>query len=100
MNDSRSKAWEARRKKYGPRGNSGSYWRGTHASDAVRQRRMLARLVAYVHGADLLTEGQIARVLDTHRLDVRELEDAGREVLDQSPISGHWGANQMMRLNQ
>lgn len=99
MSDARARAWETRRRRYGPRGNRGTYWRGTAASDAVLQRRLLARLVAVVHAHEMLTEGQIARVLGMDRIAVRELEDDGRESLHEKPIGGSWGERAMRKID-
>ena len=95
----RARAWETRRQRYGPKGNHGTYHRGTIDTDAVLQRRRLARLIALVHAHDLLTEGQIARVIDSHRVEVRELCDLGLDDLHAKPITGHWGANAMKRID-
>jgi len=99
MSDARKRAWVTRRERYGPRGNRGTYHRGTTNSDAVLQRRRLARLVAVVHAHDLLTEGQLARVLGVGRVEVRELEDDGRDSLHEQPMTGVWGANFMSKIN-
>lgn len=99
MSDARSRAWETRRLRYGQRGNRGTYWRGTYDNDAVLQRRMLARLVAVIHAHEMLSEGQIAKVLGLGRVAVRELEDMGRDDLIKQPIGGHWGAHAMKAIN-
>lgn len=98
MNEARAQAWRTRRLKYGPGGNRGTYTRCSPMHDAVRLRRQLARLVAVVHAHDLLTEGQLARVMRTYRLDVRELEDYGREELLAAPIDGEWGQHAMRSI--
>lgn len=98
MDDARQRAWKTRRVRYGERGNRGTYFRGVTAADAVLQRRRLARLVALVHSHEMLSEGQIARVLGIGRIEVRELEDHGIESLREKPISGEWGKSAMRRV--
>lgn len=98
MDEAREKAWKTRRLRYGPRGNRGTYFRGVTSADAILQRRRLARLVAVVHAHDMLTEGQLARVIGVGRVEVRELEDDGRDDLIAKPIDGNWGAHAMKQI--
>lgn len=98
MDEAKQRAWKTRRDRYGPRGNRGTYYRGVTRDDAVLQRRRLARLVAIVHAHEMLSEGQIAKVLGVGRIEVRELEDDGIESLHEKPIDGEWGKNAMRRV--
>ena len=97
--EARRKAWETRRAKYGKRGHRGVYERGSaKASIAVRDEMRLARLVAVVAGEGMLSEGQLAKILELDRVAVRRLEDEGLTCLSYRPLTGDWGARQMRRL--
>lgn len=98
MDKARETAWKTRRLRYGPRGNRGTYFRGTTSANAVLQRRRLARLIAVVHAHEMLSEAQIARVLGVGIVEVRELEDDGREDIHVKPLDGAWGAHAMTRI--
>lgn len=65
----RAKAWETRRGKYGARGHAGSYAR------SLRERRALA-LIADLHRAAILSEGQCCAALDMDRVSFRAMVDA------------------------
>lgn len=65
-----------------------------------RDEMRLARLVAVVAGEGMLSEGQLAKILELDRVAVRRLEDEGLTCLSYRPIPGDWGANQMRRLTK
>lgn len=95
----RQRAWETRRKKYGPRGHNSSYSRSpVDLSFAVQSDLRLARLVAYCLADGLLTEGQVARVIEMDRLGVRYLRDDGLAALTYRPLTGAWGSAAMKRV--
>lgn len=98
MDTAREAAWKTRRLRYGPRGNRGTYRRCVTSADAILQRRRLARLVAVVHAHGMLSEGQIARVLGVGRVEVREIEDIGRDDLHAQPLDGAWGSQAMKQI--
>jgi hypothetical protein len=58
----------------------------------------LARLVAYCLADGVLTEGQVARILEEDRLEVRRLRDEGLACLANRPLSGAWGGAAMKRM--
>lgn len=93
MNEHRAKAWATRRQKYGQRGHAGSYYRGV-----IPDAKPLARLVAFVWGAGILSEGQIAKVIERDIVGVRELRDDGRDDLEVHPPKGVWAAHAMKRM--
>lgn len=73
LSEIRRRAWETRRKKYGPRGNNGSYARPStgpceHCAGAVA---MLIKL--YVEGS--ASEGQVAKATGLHRIEIRKRAD-------------------------
>lgn len=88
-------AWATRRERYGQRGHAGTYWRGGREP---YYRRPLARLVAFVWGGGVLSEGQIAKVLQTDIVSVRELRDEGRDNLEVHPPKGEWAKHAMQRM--
>ena len=68
---------------------------GQQATDAEQQ---LARLVAFCSETQLLSEGQLSRVLDMQRVEVRKLADDGLDHMRRFPLGGEWGANTMKHL--
>ena len=95
----RRQGWETRRKKYGPRGHNSSYSRSpVDLSEAVASDMRLARLVAYCLADGVMTEGQVARVIEVDRLGVRHLRDDGLACLTYRPLTGAWGGAAMKRM--
>lgn len=95
----RHRGWATRRAKYGQSGHNSTYSRSTvDLSTAVRDRVRLARLAAVLHGDDMLSEGQIARIIDVDRVQVRTLVDEGHASLTYRPLQGAWGSNVMRRI--
>ncbi|MBK9080191.1 MAG: hypothetical protein WBP38_00405 [Hyphomicrobium sp.] len=60
--------------------------------------QQLARLVAFCSETELLSEGQLARVLDIDRVELRRLRDDGIDHMRRYPLGGEWGANAMKRM--
>lgn len=58
----------------------------------------LARMIAVVHGLEVLTEGQLANIIAKDRVAIRELIDDGRAHLRANPLSGQNGSHIMKRL--
>ena len=73
MNEARRKAWETRRAKYGPRGNSGSYTRP--ATGPCARCAAMEALLIKLHVEAAASEGQVARATGLHRIEVRRLAD-------------------------
>lgn len=97
----RHRAWQTRRRKYGPRGHSGVYSRGpVNISFAIRAELRLARLVAYCLADGLMTEGQLCKVIEADRLAIREMRDDGLASLTYRPLTGVWGSAAMQRVSQ
>ena len=95
----RHRAWETRRKKYGPRGHDSAYSRSpVNLSSAIRSDVRLARLVAYCLADGLMTEGQVSKVIEIDRLGVRYLRDDGLAALTYRPLKGEWGGAAMKRV--
>lgn len=61
-------------------------------------RTELARMLAVVHGLEVLTEGQLANIIAKDRVAVRELIDDGRTHLRINPLTGQNGTHIMKRL--
>jgi hypothetical protein len=72
----RQRAWETRRKTYGPKGHSG-YQVGGRKSDASIEtmRRLIARLV----NEGIVSEGQASAAMLLPRIEVRAICDRVRE---------------------
>lgn len=70
MSDARERAWETRRKKYGPRGHNSSYTR-SGCANCQRMQDLLIRL----HVTGDLSEGQVAKATGLHRIEIRRLAD-------------------------
>jgi hypothetical protein len=68
----RKRAWETRRRKYGPKGHGSSYSR-TQGACASCQR--MTDLIVRLHVEEVLSEGQAARATGLHRIDLRKLAD-------------------------
>ena len=60
----------------------------------------LIRLVAVAWHELHLTEGQIARIIETDIVSVRRMADDGIESLEKRPIPGRWGAGVMQRTRE
>jgi hypothetical protein len=76
MHEARRKAWETRRRRYGPAGHAGvhvTYQRRRTLVDPLG-RRALA-LVVKLHLEEVLSEGQCCKALDMDRLDFRRIVD-------------------------
>lgn len=91
-------AWETRRKKYGTRGHNGTYSRCS--CDKSESDQKLARLVAYCLADGLMSEGQVSKVIEAERLQVRKLRDDGLAALTYRPLTGAWGAAAMERIEK
>lgn len=89
----RQRSWETRRAKYGPAGHAGYYSR-----PATRPDTRLGRLVALLIDDEILTEGQVARIIECDRIAVRRIADEGAASLRYRPLTGDWGAATMRRL--
>lgn len=89
----KARAWMTRKARYGSSGNSRTY-----EKPAVSNRLRLARLVAVLIDDGVLTEGQLAGILEVDRLDVRVLRDDGVVCLEYRPVLGAWGGALMKRL--
>jgi len=89
----RQRSWETRRAKYGKAGHAGYYSR-----PVVRPDTRLGRIVALLLDDEVLSEGQIARVIECDRLEVRRIADEGAASLRYRPLTGEWGAATMKRL--
>lgn len=69
--DSRAKAWQTRREKYGPHGHSGvPYDRPAGANEA----KML-RFIIGLHRDGTISEGQASKATGLDRIKIRELAD-------------------------
>src|SRR3546814_3317528 len=73
VNETRRKAWETRRAKYGPRGNNGSYARP--ATGQCARCAAMEALIIRLHVEGALSEGQAAKATGLHRIRVRKLAD-------------------------
>ena len=60
----------------------------------------LFRLVAVAALELHLTEAQIARVIDSHRITVRRMIDDGTESIVKRPPTGQWGAGLAKRIRR
>lgn len=78
IGDVRKRAWETRRKKYGPRGHSGNYSR---MQDQGALKRMTA-LIVRLHVEGILSEGQAASATGLHRIELRKRADEFSEIAD------------------
>ncbi|PKR56368.1 hypothetical protein COO92_21425 [Thalassospira lohafexi] len=68
----RQRAWETRRAKYGQRGHSGTYSRFKSGTGQVK--RMQDALIQ-LHREEVLSEGQVAKIIGCGRVEVRRLVD-------------------------
>jgi hypothetical protein len=73
--EARHKAWKTRREKYGTRGHSGAYSRNGYCEHCERMRRVIAKL----HNAEILSEGQAVKATGMDRVDLRALADEIRD---------------------
>lgn len=97
ISEARRRGWETRRAKYGKSGHAGIYDRGPRWH-TVRDEKRLARLVAVALNDGLLSEGQVAKIIEADRVRVRELRDEGMFCLSYRPLLGAWGSATMRRL--
>jgi hypothetical protein len=72
----RQRAWATRRAKYGPRGHKGAYRHGHANPVSARATDLLIDL----HLAGHVSEGQLSKALDLHRIEVRRLVDEYRAL--------------------
>lgn len=93
----RQRGWETRRAKYGKSGHAGVYERGP-SWHTVKDEKRLARLIAVCLNDGLLSEGQVAKIIEADRINVRERCDEGMMCLSYRPLLGEWGAATMKRL--
>ena len=68
ITDVRKRAWETRRKKYGPMGHRG------YRRQVANYDGMLS-LIIRLHNEGTLSEGQVAKATGLHRIEVRRLAD-------------------------
>ena len=69
--ESKLRAWQTRRAKYGPRWHSGSYQCcGYHANC-----KAMIVLIIKLHNAEILSEGQVAKATGLGRVEIRRLAD-------------------------
>lgn len=78
ISDVRNRAWATRRAKYGPRGHKGAYRCG-HAQQNGVPERVLTLLID-LHLAGHISEGQLSKAMDMHRIEVRRLVDEHRAL--------------------
>jgi ribosomal protein S14 len=72
ISETRKRAWQTRRNKYGAHGHNGSYGRQrVQCPDCVRMRSFIARL----HVEGTLSEGQAAKAAGISRIEIRILSD-------------------------
>ncbi len=82
LSETRKRAWETRRKKYGALGHNGSYTRNPGpCSDCERMRAWLVRL----HAEGVLSEGQAAKATGMYRIDLRSAADEYTNSLPEAP---------------
>lgn len=74
--ESRKKAWETRRSKYGPKGHSGY-------SSVSRKPNFGAMLgmILQLHIEGVLSEGQVSKCTGMSRLEIRRMVDGMRDGL-------------------
>lgn len=70
ISEIRRQAWMTRRANYGPSGHAASYSRGS----GPNHPKMLA-LIIRLHAEGELSEGQVAKATDLHRIEIRRLAD-------------------------
>lgn len=97
ITEARQRGWETRRAKYGKSGHAGIYERGPQWH-TVKDEKRLARLVAVCLNEGLLSEGQMAKIIEDDRISVRKRRDEGMMCLSYRPLLGEWGAATMKRL--
>ncbi len=97
ITEARQRGWETRRAKYGKSGHAGIYERGPQWH-TVKDEKRLARLIAVCLNDGLLSEGQVAKIIEADRIDVRKRCDEGMMCLSYRPLLGEWGAATMKRL--
>lgn len=68
LSEVRRRAWETRRKEYGPRGHSGNYSRAPSSAE-----RGALGLVIRLHNEGVLSEGQVAKATGLDRVEIRRL---------------------------
>ena len=77
VSETRRRAWETRRQKYGPSGHAGVYDRGP-CTRCRGMREFIARLSA----EGTITEGQAAKATGLDRVSIRKLADEWRNRAD------------------
>lgn len=70
MGDNRFRAWETRRKKYGPKGHSEAAY-GNGIDYVFSMQRLLCKI--YVEGG--VSEGQVCKATGLHRIEIRQIAD-------------------------
>lgn len=68
LSDVRHRAWETRRRKYGPKGHAGAYSRSSVERGAIR-------LVIALFNEGVLSEGQVCNATGLDRVTVRAMAD-------------------------
>jgi DNA invertase Pin-like site-specific DNA recombinase len=97
ISEARQRGWETRRAKYGKSGHAGIYERGPRYH-VVRDEKRLARMIAVALNDGLLSEGQVAKIAEMDRIEVRRYRDEGMMCLSYRPLLGDWGAACMKRI--
>jgi hypothetical protein len=75
LSEVRRKAWKTRRKLYGRRGHSGCYLTGRRCPRCQVMEMALVRL----HAEGALSEGQVSKMTQLDRVEVRKLVDRLRD---------------------
>lgn len=84
--ETRRKAWETRRERYGESGHGSAYARWSHSPVGQRAIALVIRL----HNEGTLSEGQCCQALSLERVEFRKLVDDGAHdasALRQSNVS-------------
>lgn len=89
----RRRAWKTRRARYGQIGHFGSYRCGSWTNSIE-----LSRLIAYVNGTGLMSEGELSQLLNMDRVSIRIHADEGREHIEAQPPRGEWGKHALKRI--
>jgi hypothetical protein len=91
--ESEARRWATRRAKYGGTGHFGAYRCGQWTNSIE-----LARLIAYVNLTGLMSEGELANLLNMDRISVRCHRDTGRDHIEAQPPRGEWGKGALARM--
>lgn len=73
MTTARAKAWETRRRLYGPAGHRGMGI--AYRRPRSRREDLALRLIARLHEQEVLSEGQCRKALDMDRIEFRVMCD-------------------------